>query len=93
VGLRGGSFEIRTRAHSTRVVLRGVRWTSDLAISGAVERELEPPGAIAAHLWIDGPGGMAGRLKLRWQDDTPDARAEIQGVIDGTRVAAEVAAP
>jgi pimeloyl-ACP methyl ester carboxylesterase len=93
VGLRGGSSEISARPRSTRIVLRGVRWTSDLAISGTVEREREPPGATAAHLWIDGPGGMAGRLEVRWQDEAPDARAEIQGAIDGTRIEAEIAAP
>jgi pimeloyl-ACP methyl ester carboxylesterase len=93
VGLRGGSFEISSRPQSTRIVLHGVRWTSDLAVSGIVERVREPPGAIAAHLRIDGPGGMAGRLEARWRDEAPDPRAAIQGAIGGTRVAAEIAAP
>ena len=85
VGLRGGSFEISARPRSTRIVLRGVRWTSDLAVSGTIDDPHEPAGAIAAHLRIDGPGGMAGRLEVRWQDEAPDARAAIQGAIDGTR--------
>lgn len=92
-GLRGGSFEISTRPRSTRIVLHGVRWTSDLAVSGTVERMREPPDAIAAFLRIDGPGGMAGRLALRWQDEAPDARAAIQGAVGGTQIAAETAAP
>jgi pimeloyl-ACP methyl ester carboxylesterase len=93
VGLRGGTFEISVRPRSTRIVLRGVRWTSDLAVSGTLERLREPPGATAAHLWIDGPGGMTGGLEVRWQDEGAGARAAIQGAIRGTRIAAEIAAP
>jgi hypothetical protein len=93
VGLRGGNFDVSSRPRFMRVVLRGVRWTSDLAVSGTLQRAKEPPGATIAHLSIDGPGGMAGRLLARWHDEAPDARAEIRGAIDGRRTAAEIAAP
>jgi pimeloyl-ACP methyl ester carboxylesterase len=93
VGLRGGSFEITARPRSSRIVLRGVRWTSDLAVSGTVDDPHDPADALTAHLRIQGPGGMAGRVDARWQNEASDARATIQGVIDGTRIAAEMPAP
>jgi hypothetical protein len=46
-----------------------------------------------ADLRIDGPGGMTGRLDVRWQDEAPEAPAAIRGLIGGTRIAAEIAAP
>jgi pimeloyl-ACP methyl ester carboxylesterase len=93
VGLRGGSFEISTRPRSTRIMLRGVRWTSDLAVSGMIDEAHQPAGALAAHLSIQGPGGMVGRIDAHWRDDAPDARAAIRGLIGARRLAAETAAP
>ena len=93
VGLRGGSFEISARPRSTRIVLRSVRWTSDLAVSGTIDKPRDPAGALAAHLSIQGPGGMAGRIDARWRDDEPDAQAAIRGLIGARRLAAETAAP
>jgi hypothetical protein len=93
VGLRGGSFELSARPRSTRIVLRGVRWTSDLAVSGTINKPTDPADPPAAHLSIQGPGGMAGRLEVRWRDDGVDARAAIHGTFGRTRIAAEIAAP
>jgi pimeloyl-ACP methyl ester carboxylesterase len=93
VGLRGGSFEVSARSRSIRAVLRGVRWSSDLAVSGTLVQVSEAPARTAARLTIAGSGGITGRLEVHWQNAAPDARAAIQGTIGRKRIVAEIAAP
>ena len=85
VGLRGGSFEVSAHPGSTRIVLRGVRWTSDLAVSGTVDRPRATSDMIAAHLTIEGPDGMAGRLEAHWTTLRPMRGLRSEALSAGRR--------
>lgn len=93
VGLRGGRFEIAERNGMQVATLEAVRWTEDLAVSGVVRKMRRPAGAVRAHLDLAGPHGLSGVLNVGWNDDAPDALAEVHGTLDGLRVAARMPAP
>jgi pimeloyl-ACP methyl ester carboxylesterase len=93
VGLRGGSFEIGARAQSAHIVLHGVRWTSDLSVSGTIDEPHDRTRPVTARLRIQGPLGLTGRIDARWREDVPDARAKIRGLIGSRPLVAEIDAP
>jgi pimeloyl-ACP methyl ester carboxylesterase len=91
VGLRGGTFLTRGyRLISWR--LRHVRWVGDVAVSGSASWNRRT-GAIRADVTLEGPGGPTGRLRLRWNDLEPLARANVRGTLGGRVVAITIAAP
>jgi pimeloyl-ACP methyl ester carboxylesterase len=92
-GLRGGSFQIDERAGFVHVALSRVRWTEDLAVSGRIDRAEGHTGIVRAQLDLEGPANLSGRLAIRWQEGVTQARAQIHGVIGGSAVAAQTAAP
>jgi pimeloyl-ACP methyl ester carboxylesterase len=92
-GLRGGSFRVTHRGESLRILLHRVRWTEDMAVSGAIDKSAGRPGAVRAQLVLAGPAGLAGRLRIQWRDGGPEARAQIRGTIGGAAVVAQTPAP
>lgn len=92
-GLRGGRFKIEHRGATARIVLSGVRWTEDLAVSGEVDAEPGISGQVRAQLALEGPEGLTGHLQVRWREGGPQTLATISGTLAGKRVAAETLAP
>jgi len=92
-GLRGGWFQCAQEHAATRIELRSVRFTDDLSVSGSIRRLRDDASTVQAHLTIQGPDALAGRIEARWQDAAPAAQATIHGVIGGSRVAAQMTAP
>ncbi len=92
-GLRGGSFHIVRRGGHARVLLDGVRWTEDLAVSGTIDAPAGRRGTVLARLQIAGPAGLSGRLRISWQEGVAAARATIRGAFGATAVVAQTAAP
>jgi len=93
LGLRGGTYAISPGRASTRLQLNGVLWTEDLSVSGRVDKSRAADGAVQAQLTFQGPGGLAGRIEVRWRDGDSDAAATIRGTIGGARVLARMIAP
>ena len=92
-GLRGGSFHIVRRGGHARVLLDGVRWSEDLAVSGTIDAPAGRRGTVRARLAIAGPAGLSGRLRISWQEGVAAARARIRGAFNATAVVAQTAAP
>lgn len=90
-GLRGGSF--RVAAAGRRLRMSGVRWTSDVAVSGAVRVPAGRRGTIDARVRVRGPGGLDGSLRISWPQYPADARARIAGILGGEPVRALAPAP
>jgi pimeloyl-ACP methyl ester carboxylesterase len=93
VGLRGGRFAVIESKGVQAAKLDAVRWTEDLAVSGTLERSLAAANRVRAHLRLAGAGSLDGQLEVIWDDDAPDAAADIRGRIGGARVAARMPAP
>jgi pimeloyl-ACP methyl ester carboxylesterase len=93
VGLRGGRFTVIERNGVQVVTLDAVRWTEDLAVSGTLEKNLRPASRVRAHLRLAGADSLAGVVQIEWDDDAPDAFAEVRGTLSGSRVAARMPAP
>jgi pimeloyl-ACP methyl ester carboxylesterase len=91
-GLRGGTYRSVTHGDNLHVSLYQLRWTEDVAVSGALERPLARGGLVRARVSVTAAGG-GGTLSIEWREGVADARAHIGGVLRGSRVAAEVAAP
>jgi pimeloyl-ACP methyl ester carboxylesterase len=93
-GLRGGTFEIVAQRGSQTIILKEVRWTEDLAVSGTIDKAPGPTGSVRAQLDLAGLRSFEGHLDIRWEDDAPEARAaEIHGTIGTALVAAQTPAP
>lgn len=91
-GLRGGRFTIVHHDLSERIVLTGVRWTEDVAVSGVIEKSRGTEGSTQAAITIDGPDA-SGHLDIRWREGGLRARARIRGLLGGVNVSAETPAP
>ena len=92
-GLRGGRFEISAGEASRRITLDRVRWTEDLAVSGAIEELRDAAGTVRASVTFEGPDDVRGALDVRWEDRRSDAQAHLHGEIAGREVEAHMAAP
>jgi pimeloyl-ACP methyl ester carboxylesterase len=102
VGLRGGRFTVIERHGTQLITLDAVRWTLDLAVSGTLEKTPGPGSGVRAHLrlaGVDSIDGVVGSesdngvLDIEWDDDAPDAVAEVRGNLSGAHVAAHMPAP
>ncbi len=94
-GLRGGTIDIKVPTAvggATVLVLHEVLWTTDLYVSGRVVTPGRS-GDASADLMVRGPAAASGKLKVRWVEGTPRARAEIRGVFGKSAIAAETTAP
>jgi pimeloyl-ACP methyl ester carboxylesterase len=93
VGLRGGRFTVIERDGMQVVTLDAVRWTLDLAVSGTVEKTLGPASRVRAQVQLAGAESLDGAVEIKWDDDAPDAIAQVRGILRGARVAARMPAP
>jgi hypothetical protein len=48
---------------------------------------------VRAHLKLAGADSLDGILEIVWDDDEPDAVADVRGTLGGARVAARIPAP
>ncbi len=84
-GLRGGSFLISQQGRFVHVSLHRVRWTEDLAVSGTLERSAGPLALVRARIEVAGPGGLKGRLTVRWTEGLANAGARVDGAFGARR--------
>jgi pimeloyl-ACP methyl ester carboxylesterase len=92
-GLRGGSFTAAGDYLAYTPVtlrMRGVRFVSDLATSGAVEWDRRR-GRVSARLRLS--GAVRGRLAIRWRLDRQRAVATLAGTLGGRAVRLRMPAP
>jgi pimeloyl-ACP methyl ester carboxylesterase len=91
VGLRGGTFD--TSGYGL-VSFRfdATRWVHDVAVSGTATWDRRT-GAIRADVTLEGAGLPEGRLRLRWNDLEPLARAHARGRLGDQVIALTFAAP
>ncbi len=92
VGLRGGRFNISRRAGGSHVILDGVRWVNDLAVSGTLDAP-HRTGWVTARLHVSGTQLASGTLRIRWSEGVQDPRARIEGKLGGLHVVAQAAGP
>ena len=92
VGLRGGTVRISRDGIWSRLVLDGVRWTEDVAVSGTVDWP-NGPGTATATLTFEGPRGRTGTVTVEWPEQVPLAEATLSGRIGGATLAARMPAP
>jgi pimeloyl-ACP methyl ester carboxylesterase len=92
VGLRGGTFTAAHAAPGYRLLLRAVRWSEDLAVSGRIDWPGRS-GIVRAHLTLLGPLARRGNLELQWPQDVADARASVRGQLGSAAVIAQAPAP
>jgi pimeloyl-ACP methyl ester carboxylesterase len=92
IGLRGGAYDVSAVDGAYRVVLRKLRWTEDLEVSGTVTAPARA-GAAHAELALAGRGGLDGILQLDWMEGAPLARARVRGTLGSQAVMAELDAP
>jgi pimeloyl-ACP methyl ester carboxylesterase len=92
VGLRGGRFSVAKTDTGYRLALKGVQWTEDLRVSGAVDAPARA-GPAQARLRLDGIPGLSGTLQVEWTEGEPRAQASVKGQLGGAAVAATLDAP
>lgn len=92
VGLRGGSYSVARTPTGYRVILRQLRWTEDLAVSGRIDWPRRE-GQAQAVLELAGSAGFHGRLDVRWTEGPGVVTADVQGKINGQRVSARTSGP
>ena len=88
-GLRGGSFSATTSGAVVQAALSGIRWTTDLAVSGNARLDART-GAARAHL---NPAGSTGSIDASWRTAGSDAAAAISGTLNGRALRATMPAP
>jgi pimeloyl-ACP methyl ester carboxylesterase len=89
-GLRGGSYSATLTNATDRATLSGIRWTNDLAVSGAAAFDARSASA-RAHLTL--AGVSSGTLRAAWPTVGSTAAAVLDGTIDGRHVRASMPAP
>jgi len=92
LGLRGGTFSAAASGSGYHIVLREVRWTEDVVVSG----ELDSPGrsgVVRANLKLSAPQGERGQLEAQWPEGIAQPRATVRGTLGGHAVVADAPAP
>jgi len=89
-GLRGGSYTATPTNAMDRAALAGIRWTNDLAVSGAAQFNARTASA-RARLTLEGVA--SGTLDVAWPTAGATALAVLQGTVDGYRLRAAMPAP
>ena len=92
VGLRGGSFLVEAAPPRFRLILRDVRWTEELSVSGRIGWSGHSD-IVQADLALRGPQGEIGTLELEWPEDLGSELATASGMLGGSAVVAVAAAP
>jgi pimeloyl-ACP methyl ester carboxylesterase len=91
VGLRAGTFTVSKAGEGYQLVLKDVRWTDDVAVSGRIAWPGRT-GAVHARVTVSTRQGP-GDLELSWPEGVIDARAEARGQLAGEVVVADAPAP
>jgi hypothetical protein len=91
-GLRGGTFSVKAHGARYTLVLRDVRWSEDLSVSGAISWPGRS-GRVAGDLKLAGTDEMSGPLSVSWTEGVAHSRAQIRGKLGDSVVAAEMSAP
>ena len=86
-GLRGGKFSAGTKAHIMRVTLDGVRWASDIPVSGTVAFDTRH---FTAHAVLRLPAGAT--LDATWKTHGPST-AMLAGTFGAQTLRATMPAP
>jgi pimeloyl-ACP methyl ester carboxylesterase len=92
LGLRGGTFSTAGAGSGYHIVLREVRWTEDVEVSG----EIDSPGRtglVRAVLALNTPHGERGKLQAQWPEGVGLARATVRGTLAGNIVVADAPPP
>ena len=95
VGLRGGRFVGAFSEEQGAVTfrLRRLRFSRDVRVSGRAKLAFAEGSFVSARVRVDGPAGADGRLRLRGDWFSPEARSiRIGGRLGGRRVAVRVPA-
>ena len=95
VGLRGGRFmgAFSEEQGAVKFRLRRLRFSRDVQISGRAKLAFAQGSFVTARVRVDGPAGADGRLRLRGDWFSPEARSiSIEGSLGGRRVAVRVPA-
>ena len=92
VGLRGGTFTVRTTGTVLAATLADVRWVEDVAVSGAVEFHAGADSG-SAELRFAASDGRRGEFHAAWPAGGPAARARLTGTVEGRTLNAEARAP
>lgn len=91
LGLRGGTFSAAEAGSGYHIVLREVRWTEDVLVSG----EIDSPGrtgVVRAVLDLSAQGER-GKLEAQWPEGVARPRARVHGTLGAHAVVAEAPAP
>jgi hypothetical protein len=93
-GLRGGSFTYEATDTGYKFKLKGLKWTSDVAVSGTVSWDQDQrSNIITAQVTLKSAGKQVGTLQIRWNDADIDAMAAVTGEIQGATLIARRIAP
>ena len=76
-GLRGGRFSYTSPSNLTFFTLDKLRWVNDVQVSGKVRWDYDYPGAVVAHVHIEGDATQAGDLIISWKSHVPLSQARI----------------
>jgi pimeloyl-ACP methyl ester carboxylesterase len=85
-GLRGGTFDITTDGTQLKIVLHGVKWTNDLAVSGTVTYD----GSDLVSATLQWPNA---NLQATWHTRNSPDPVEIIGTIGNTPIDATMPVP
>jgi len=91
-GLRGGTFGVKAHGDRYTLVLRDVRWSEDLSVSGTISWPGRS-GRVVGELKLAGTDGMSGPLSVSWIEGVAQARAQLRGKLGNAMLAAEMPAP
>ena len=92
VGLRGGAFSVRKTVDRYWLVLRDVRFTEDLAVSGRLSWPVRS-GVAEGKLTLAGTDELTGPISVSWIEGGAQAQVHIRGTLGHATVAADVPAP
>jgi hypothetical protein len=92
VGLRGGTFTATGAGGGYHLVLREVRWTEDVAVSGQIDWPGRS-GVTHALLEVQAPQGVKGSLELQWPEGAGGSQASARGTLASRALVAQAPAP
>jgi pimeloyl-ACP methyl ester carboxylesterase len=85
-GLRGGTWSSTSKDGTVRIVLRGVKWTDDLAVNGTVT--YDPKGRATASLQFRGSA-----IRAVWHGTAGFGSANLTGRVAGRQIKAKMNVP
>ena len=91
-GLRGGKFTLAASDVGYDFVLKNVRFTQDVAVSGTVSWD-QTTNLITAAVTLKTGGDAAGAISISWPDYKIDAMATLTGTVQGATLNAMRIAP